>query len=93
MEPKDITILIKNRFTGALCYTSLKSFGLLTNANEWEIVRPEQQFTPEPQGKTIRAETLSVELPGPEITTNNARPDETPQNIEAEKPKTRRRRK
>lgn len=78
----DITILIRRKADGYLVHTTARSFNLLTNADEWDVVKPEQQYTPPVQGKSVRAE----ELQAPVIETFES------VDAEAKKPRNRRRR-
>ena len=63
MQTNDLTILIKNKKNGNAVYTTVRSFDLLTNRDEWEIVEPEMQATPPVEGKAIRAADVAASEP------------------------------
>jgi len=56
-------LTIQNVNTGRIEYVPAPVFDLLSNKNEWRIVEPEQQRTPVPEGKSIRAESLITAEP------------------------------
>ncbi|HSW63877.1 MAG TPA: hypothetical protein VLH56_11320 [Dissulfurispiraceae bacterium] len=87
----DVTILIRRKADGHIVPTTARSFGLLTNVHEWEIVQPEQQYTPPVLGKSVRAEQLEVQvsaIPAPVTIIEQSAAVETFNRVVAEEEKT-----